>query len=241
MDDLNDFSGLITYYGRVRELAFLRVVDLIDSQAWQWDRNKIAGIFAPRTRNEIMAIPLSRDRNKDTLIWKENRKHKFTVMSTTKLLFEWIKGWKWNNHELGRKANCGEWSSTSMYHQRSETLCGGLCPIYCRLEITCIGKEWMRIVAVSSAANTLKLQLTYCGSAPLPTMHGPCLEEEYKSAATMCKIFSSSSVWCKQNWQGRRWNSGLLQLGRYGMQGTKHIFKTFSHNPKWYMKVLSSC
>ena len=39
---------------------------------WQWDRTKIVEIFAPRTCDEILAIPLSRDRNRDTLIWKEN-------------------------------------------------------------------------------------------------------------------------------------------------------------------------
>ena len=36
----------------------------------------IAEIFAPRTCEEIQAILLSRECTQDTLIWKENRKHK---------------------------------------------------------------------------------------------------------------------------------------------------------------------
>ena len=63
------------------ESPSLQVADLIDSHAWQWDRNKVADIFTPKTCDEIMAIPLSRDQQRDTLIWKENRKHKFTVKS----------------------------------------------------------------------------------------------------------------------------------------------------------------
>ena len=39
------------------------------------------GMFATKTSDEIMAIPLSRDRQRDTLIWKENRKHEFSVKS----------------------------------------------------------------------------------------------------------------------------------------------------------------
>ena len=59
----------------------LRVAELIDKHSWQWDRNKVAGMFATKTCDEIMAIPLSRDRQRDTLIWKENRKHEFSVKS----------------------------------------------------------------------------------------------------------------------------------------------------------------
>ena len=38
-------------------------------------------IFAPRTCEEILAIPLSRECTQDTLIWKQNRKHEFSVKS----------------------------------------------------------------------------------------------------------------------------------------------------------------
>ena len=157
------------------------------------------------------------------------------------MLFDWNKGWKRNTHKLGRKASCERWFGTSMCHQRSKILCGGQCPIFYWREITCIGEEWLWRVPASSTANTLKRKLTYCGSAPLPTMFGRWLEEECRNSATMREIFSSSSSWCKRNWHGRRWNSGALQLGRYGTQGTKPTFKMFSHNPKWYMKGPLSC
>ena len=60
----------------------LRVGDLIDRDTWLWDRTKIYATFAPRTRNEILTIPLSRRRSRDKLIWKENSKHEFTVKSS---------------------------------------------------------------------------------------------------------------------------------------------------------------
>lgn len=60
----------------------LRVGDLIDRDTWLWDRAKIYATFAPRTRNEILAIPLSWRRSRDKLIWKENSKHEFTVKSS---------------------------------------------------------------------------------------------------------------------------------------------------------------
>jgi len=59
----------------------LKVAELIDKRSWQWNRNKVAGMFATKIYDEIMAIPLSRDRMRDTLIWKENRKHEFSVKS----------------------------------------------------------------------------------------------------------------------------------------------------------------
>ena len=59
----------------------LRVGDLIDDRAWKWKRTMIVEIFAPRTCEEILAILLSRECTQDTLIWKENRKHEFSVKS----------------------------------------------------------------------------------------------------------------------------------------------------------------
>ena len=66
---------------RREEWPNLRVGDLIDDRAWEWKRTMIVEIFAPRTCEEILAIPLSRERTQDTLIWKENRKHEFSVKS----------------------------------------------------------------------------------------------------------------------------------------------------------------
>ena len=110
------------------------------------------------------------------------------------MLFDWNKGWKRNTHKLGRKASCERWFGTSMCHQRSKILCGGQCPIFYWREITCIGEEWLWRVPASSTANTLKRKLTYCGSAPLPTMFGRWLEEECRNSATMREIFSSSDA-----------------------------------------------
>ena len=61
---------------RREECPNLWVGDLIDDRAWEWKRTLLAEIFAPRTCEEILASPLSRERTQDTLIWKENRKHK---------------------------------------------------------------------------------------------------------------------------------------------------------------------
>ena len=52
---------------------------LVNRDTWQWDRRKIKDIFAPRTRLDILAIPLCRNRSRDSLVWKENSKHEFTV------------------------------------------------------------------------------------------------------------------------------------------------------------------
>ncbi|KAK9998721.1 hypothetical protein SO802_018324 [Lithocarpus litseifolius] len=59
----------------------LQVGDLIDDRDWEWKRTMIEEIFAPRTCEEIHAIPLSREHTQDTLIWKENWKHEFSVKS----------------------------------------------------------------------------------------------------------------------------------------------------------------
>ena len=60
----------------------LKVADLINRDTWQWDRRKIADKFALRTRLDILAIPLCCNRSMDSLIWKENNKHEFTVKTT---------------------------------------------------------------------------------------------------------------------------------------------------------------
>ena len=63
----------------------LRVADLINRDTWQWNRRKIEDIFAPRTRLDILAIPLCRNRSRDSLVWKENSKHEFTVKTAYKV------------------------------------------------------------------------------------------------------------------------------------------------------------
>ena len=63
----------------------LRVADLINRDTWQWDRRKIEDIFAPRTRLDILEIPLCRNRSRDSLVWKENNKHEFTVKTAYKV------------------------------------------------------------------------------------------------------------------------------------------------------------
>ena len=58
---------------RREEWPNLRVGNLIVDRDWEWKRTMIAEIFASRACEEINAIPLSRERTQDTLIWKENR------------------------------------------------------------------------------------------------------------------------------------------------------------------------
>lgn len=60
----------------------LRVAKLIDKDTWQWVKIKVYEFFAPRTRSDILAIPLCYNRPKDKLIWKENNKHEFSMKTT---------------------------------------------------------------------------------------------------------------------------------------------------------------
>ena len=64
------------------EMLSAKVSEFIDTNTWQWNRLKVCETFAPRTRKEILAIPLNRSCSRDCLIWKENRRHEFTVKST---------------------------------------------------------------------------------------------------------------------------------------------------------------
>ncbi|KAK9990783.1 hypothetical protein SO802_025768 [Lithocarpus litseifolius] len=63
------------------EMLSTEVSEFIDTNTWQWNRLKVCETFAPRTRKEILAIPLNRTHSRDCLIWKENRRHEFTVKS----------------------------------------------------------------------------------------------------------------------------------------------------------------
>ena len=62
----------------------------------------IVGIFAPRTYKEILAIPLSRKCTKDTLIWKENRKHVFSIKSAYHFAL------RLNQQEVTKHSQAGE-------------------------------------------------------------------------------------------------------------------------------------
>ena len=58
----------------------MRVSELIDGVTGQWDRTIIYAIFAPRTCQEIFALPLN-SRNQDQLVWMQTRNHQFSVKS----------------------------------------------------------------------------------------------------------------------------------------------------------------
>ena len=87
---------------RREEWPNLRVGDLIDDRAWEWKRTMIEGIFAPRTCEKILAIPLSRESTQDTLIWKENTKHEFSVKSAHHVAL-WL-----NKQEVPEHSQAGE-------------------------------------------------------------------------------------------------------------------------------------
>uniref|UniRef100_A0A7N2L5E0 Reverse transcriptase zinc-binding domain-containing protein n=1 Tax=Quercus lobata TaxID=97700 RepID=A0A7N2L5E0_QUELO len=57
----------------------MRVCELLDEESRQWDRGKLETMFAQRTRQEILALPLDQLNFTDTLIWTENRAEKFIV------------------------------------------------------------------------------------------------------------------------------------------------------------------
>lgn len=58
------------------------VHELINQQTRQWDRGKVASLFSEDTRQEILAIPLTRMEEEDRVLWKENKKQSFSVKST---------------------------------------------------------------------------------------------------------------------------------------------------------------
>ena len=86
---------------RREEWPNLRVGNLIDDRDWEWKRTMIAEIFAPRTCEEINAIPLGRERTQDALIWKENRKHEFSVESAYHVAL------RLNKHEVTEHSQAG--------------------------------------------------------------------------------------------------------------------------------------
>ena len=55
------------------------VKELLDQQAKQWDRGKVTTLFEEVTRQEILAIPLTRVEEKDKVVWKVNKSHDFSV------------------------------------------------------------------------------------------------------------------------------------------------------------------
>ena len=55
------------------------VSELTDDDTGQWNRQKVHELFAPRTRCEILAIPLNATHRRDELVWKENRARRFLV------------------------------------------------------------------------------------------------------------------------------------------------------------------
>ena len=60
----------------------MRVQELIDQQMKQWDRGKVTSLFEEVTRQEILAIPLTRVEEEDKVVWKVNKSHDFSVKST---------------------------------------------------------------------------------------------------------------------------------------------------------------
>ena len=57
------------------------VKEVIDQQMKQWDRGKVNALFSEATRQEILAIPLTRVKEEDRVIWKANKVHDFSVKS----------------------------------------------------------------------------------------------------------------------------------------------------------------
>lgn len=49
------------------------VQELINQETKQWDRGKVSSLFDEATRQEILAIPLTRVEEEDKVIWKENK------------------------------------------------------------------------------------------------------------------------------------------------------------------------
>uniref|UniRef100_A0A7N2LZH4 Reverse transcriptase n=1 Tax=Quercus lobata TaxID=97700 RepID=A0A7N2LZH4_QUELO len=116
----------------------------------EWKRTMIAEIFAPRNYEEILAIPLSRERTQDALIWKENRKHEFSVKSAYHVAL-WL-----NKQEVTEHSQAGA--------------DGELVRISCQLVTICTSEEWTWIETVNSVANNLKRVHTCCGSVHLLVM-----------------------------------------------------------------------
>ena len=135
---------------RRQEWLNLRVGDLIDDRAWEWKRTMIVEIFAPRNYEEILAIPLSRERTQDALIWKENRKHEFSIKSAYHVAL-WL-----NKQEVTEHSQAGA--------------DGELVRISCQLVTICTSEEWTWIETVNSVANNLKRVHTCCGSVHLLVM-----------------------------------------------------------------------
>ena len=80
----------------------LQVCDLIDEDTRQRDRRKLQAIFIDRTQQEILNIPLTNLHSKDTLIWKENRKQKFSVKTEYRVAMR-LSNPNWAEHSMARE------------------------------------------------------------------------------------------------------------------------------------------
>ena len=156
-------------------------------------------IFAPRTCEEILAIPLSRERTQDTLIWKENRKHEFSVESAYHVAL------RLNKQEVTEHSQAGAdgklWKTVWRLNvpPKVRTLCGELVWISYQLVTICAGEEWTWIETVNSVANDLKRVHTCCGSVHLLAMLGLCPVEKCRNAGTTYGIFSNYSEFWRRN------------------------------------------
>uniref|UniRef100_A0A7N2RFE3 Reverse transcriptase zinc-binding domain-containing protein n=1 Tax=Quercus lobata TaxID=97700 RepID=A0A7N2RFE3_QUELO len=64
---------------RTEAVLDIRVCELIDEDARQWDRGKLDAMFSQRTREEILSIPLDHLQSQDMLVWIENAAQKLSV------------------------------------------------------------------------------------------------------------------------------------------------------------------
>ena len=63
----------------------MKVCELLDVESRQWDRGKIENLFAPRTGQEILALPLDHLKSPDLMVWTENAAANFTVKTAYRL------------------------------------------------------------------------------------------------------------------------------------------------------------
>ena len=171
----------------------LRVCDLINGSTRRWDRGKVFATFHQRTRDEIMAFPLTNLNLLDTMFWKENKAQRFSVRTAYQVALRL------------QNQNRVEHSSAQMHRPTWNKLWTLNVPLKFVLSFgeqarTVYQSVTIYIGSVSRwkpdvnyVVNILRLRATFCGPVLLQEMCKAWLGVESRSAATKQRISSYSS------------------------------------------------
>ena len=217
----------------------MKVSELLDVESRQWDRGKIETLFAPRTRQEILAIPLDHLNSPTCWFWQKMQLRN----SLSKLLIDlhsiWISNHGQNTFKAVPISLFGEESRHSTYHPKSERFYGELAQIVFQPGKISKNAEFKWILDVISVITGSRIQATSYGNAYLHKMCGHWWVAESRNAETWPTTSSNYSDRSVTNLPNENLSSGQLQRGRFGMQETSSTLSMSNSNQKQLLMLLA--